>query len=155
MKASEVFDIILLTNTLWEIYVKVIICIDDEGGMLFNGRRQSRDPVVSDDIISSIGDKRLLISPFSEKLFPNEKRVKICKNPLSRAKSEDFCFIENLPLLPYIDEINTVIVYKWNRLYPTDKFLDIPLSDGSFKLCETSEMVGVSHEKITKEIYKR
>lgn len=134
--------------------MKVIVCIDDEGGMLFNGRRQSRDPAVVEDIISETQENRLLISPFSEKLFLEKKGVKICKNPLARAKKEDFCFIEELPLLPYVDDIDTLIIYKWNRLYPSDKFFDISLTDCGFKLCEASEFEGVSHEKITKEIYK-
>lgn len=135
--------------------MKVIVCLDDRGGMTFNSRRQSRDPAVINDIISTIGHKRLFISPFSEKLFEGSKGVKVAKDPLSRAGANDFCFIEDLPLLDYADKINTIIIYKWNRHYPSDKKFDIPLCDRGFNLVETEDFVGASHQKITKEIYRR
>ena len=47
----------------------VIVCIDDEFGMLFNQRRQSRDCILTEDILKTVGDKRLLIDKFSKTLF--------------------------------------------------------------------------------------
>ena len=32
--------------------MKIIVCLDDNSGMMFNRRRQSRDRVVIDDIIA-------------------------------------------------------------------------------------------------------
>ena len=32
--------------------MKIIVCLDDNNGMLFNNRRQSRDKTVVEDIIS-------------------------------------------------------------------------------------------------------
>ena len=47
----------------------VIVCIDDEFGMLFNKRRQSMDCILTEDILKTVGDKRLLIDKFSKTLF--------------------------------------------------------------------------------------
>ena len=50
----------------------------------------------------------------------------------------------------YIDEI---ILYKWNRVYPTDFYFDINLS--TWNLTQVTEFKGNSHERITKEVYKK
>ena len=57
-------------------------------------------------------------------------------------------------LRPYKDKINSVIVYKWNRQYPSDMKLDIEPSEGRV-LVSSVEFAGYSHEKITKEVYSR
>ena len=49
--------------------MNIIVCIDDNQGMLFNKRRQSRDVKVLEDI-ATLTDT-LWISSFSEKLFEN------------------------------------------------------------------------------------
>lgn len=133
----------------------VIICLDDKNGMIFNHRRQSRDRAVIADILNCLNGKRLLINNFSESLFKNtEENITIEGNPLAKATEEDVCFIENFALLPYIERIDRLIVYRWNRIYPADRYLDISL-DCNWKMISTTEISGYSHEKITKEIYTR
>ena len=138
--------------------MNVIICLDDNGGMLFNNRRQSRDSV----LLSDVGrDERnsggvLYITPFSEKLFSQtDLSFKVDENMLSSAKENDLCFVENLHLSSHIGKIDTLTVYRWNRKYPADFSLDIDIEKCGFRLIATSEFVGSSHEKITKEIYKK
>ena len=55
----------------------------------------------------------------------------------------------------YIEKIDNIIIYKWNRIYPSDLYFDIDIKNGQWKLIETEEFQGSSHEKITKEIYRR
>lgn len=134
--------------------MKVIICIDDNQGMLFNKRRQSRDTKVIEDI--AVLTSELWISPFSEKLFdgmPFEKKLQTNVDEMFLCKAEacEYCFVETKMLLPHIDRINQLIVYKWNRKYPSDFKLDLNLNE--WKLIETIDFVGNSHEKITREIY--
>lgn len=132
----------------------LIVCIDDAGGMTFNKRRQSRDRIVTEDILRTAGG-RLLAAPFSEKLLTGVDGVKICENPLAEAREGDYCFIELGSVRPYADRLDGIIIYKWNRLYPSDTSLDLVPEECGFRLDEISEFVGSSHEKITKEIYKR
>ena len=54
-------------------FVKIIVCLDDNGGMLFNNRRQSRDRVVCEDVVKNLNGEKLFISPFSQILFENYK----------------------------------------------------------------------------------
>ena len=132
--------------------MKVIICLDDNQGMLFNKRRQSRDRKVTEDICK-MTDK-LWVSPFSEKLF-DEVAIELCisERYLEEAGDGEYCFVEVEMLTPHLHKIEEVIVYRWNRKYPADVCLDIKLQD--LELAEQSEFAGFSHEKITKEIYVR
>ncbi len=136
--------------------MKVFICVDNSLGMLFNNRRQSRDSVLIEDMARDIGDGKLFISPFSEKLFmPYDIRLKVSERFLEKARADDFCFVENMPLLLYLKEISELIIYRWNRDYPSDMKLDIEPCECGFTLISTAEFKGSSHEKITKEIYKK
>ena len=135
-----------------------IVCIDDRGGMLFNKRRQSRDRVLTEDVIAlaKVEGARLLASPFSEKLlseFSDSASAIYRDDFLAVAEKGDVCFVENCALLPYYDKISRLIIYKWNRTYPYDFSLDLlPLSK-EWKLSKVEELAGYSHEKITKEVY--
>ena len=50
-------------------------------------------------------------------------------------------------------QVDSVILYKWNRVYPADQYFAMDLS--GWKLVETVEFPGSSHEKITEERYER
>ncbi len=132
--------------------MKVIICLDDNGGMLFNNRRQSRDKEVLKDIIDNLNGEKLYISPFSQKLFEDFSDYVIIDDALLlKAQKKDTCFIEN-KCLKGVSHINEIIVYKWNRVYPADFKCDIDFSE--FDLVEGIDFKGFSHDKITKETYK-
>lgn len=127
----------------------VAVCIDDNNGMMFNSRRQSRDRELIKDFITSAKENNVLIKPFSKILF-EEYNVKTSENPLDAAEENDFCFIEDENLTPYNNKIKKLIIYKWNRVYPFDFSFEMP---EGFHLEESTEFKGSSHEKITKEVY--
>lgn len=134
----------------------IIVCVDDRGGMLFNKRRQSRDRLLIADVLSELGEKKLRISSFSRLLFEGfEDRCVIDDELLEKASDADICFVENIDLLPYVDKINKITVYRWNRSYPGDFFFSVdPLREG-FELMSAYEFEGYSHDKITREIFER
>lgn len=127
----------------------VIVCVDNNCGMLFNNRRQSRDRILVKDIASNYGN--ILVNNFSAQLF-DENSITVCDNPLDRAGDKDTCFVENLSLLPYLSKIKNLIVYSWNRDYPSDFKLDIDLS--VLPVTSVEDFKGSSHEKITKTVYE-
>ena len=132
----------------------VFVCIDDRGGMLFNKRRQSRDSRVIEDVIRTAEDGVLYISDFSEILFEeSDASVISVPEPLESAGKEGFVFIENRHLSEHLDRIDRLIIYKWNRKYPSDFSLDVDPTAAGFKKKSTREFVGTSHEKITREDY--
>ena len=133
----------------------VAVCIDDNGSMLFGGKRQSRDRALIKEFVESVGDRRILINGFSASLFKDYEDVTVCRNPLGKAKNTDVCFIENLPLKPYEKNIDELIIYSWNREYPIGTRLDISPEEIGLTLKEEVDLIGSSHEKITKRIYRK
>lgn len=132
--------------------MKVIVCVDDNGGMLFNRRRQSQDKTLTEDVIKNNG--KIWINSFSSKLFSEYVgQVIIDDEFLNKAGKGDCCFVENQLLKPYEDRIEQLVVYKWNRKYPSDFKLDLNIDN--WKLKEQAEFEGNSHEKITREIYSK
>lgn len=133
-----------------------IVCLGERGGMMFNGRRQSRDRAVIQDILRLAAGKRLLTDAYSAPLFQQApEAVAVCGDPLAEAGDGELCFVEGRSLAPFLPRLEGLIVYRWNRDYPADRFLDISVPDGQFKLTETAEFAGFSHEKITKEVYAK
>ena len=134
--------------------ITVAVTVDERMGIAFNKRRQSRDRILIRDLVSTLSDK-IYVSEYSLPLFDEYKdRIVVADDPLAHCPDGGCCFVEMVELMPYIEEIDTLIVYNWNRHYPADKTLDIDLENGKFSLASSTEFVGSSHEKITKEIYK-
>lgn len=133
----------------------LIICVDDENGLMFNGRRQSQDRILRADILRIAGAGRLWMNAYSAGQFKErgEGELLIDEDFLERAGDGEFCFLEDADPLPYAPNIEGVILYRWNRRYPADRYLTLPLS--GFTLEKTEEFAGSSHEKITREIYRR
>ena len=74
------------------------------------------------------------------------------ENPKEEAKEGEYVFQELETLDTDDEQIEQFIIYRWNRVYPTDVSVEIGTE---WKLTETEEFPGFSHEKITKEIYCR
>lgn len=133
----------------------VIVCLDNANGMMFNHRRQSRDANVVKDILNTIKGTSLLIAPYSEPLFSQaECSVSISDSFLTDADANDYCFVENTSVAKFKEKISKLIIYKWDRDYPSDFYFDIDYAN-DYKLETTLDFVGTSHEKITKEVYVR
>ena len=132
--------------------MKVIVCLEKKLGILFNHRRLSKDRKVVEDICKRT--KRLYMSPFSEPLFCDAP-IEICVDVqfLEKAHAGDVCFVENQLLESYVDKIEELVVYQWNRSYPSDTKFDIPLQE--WKKISEEDFVGFSHEKITRQVYVR
>ena len=138
----------------------IIVCVDDGGGMLFHMRRQSQDRILREHILNDTSDARLWMNAYSFRQFSDMKNVGseqivVEENFMDQAEPGDFCFLENVTAKDYEDKIEQVILYKWNRSYPSDLKFDIPLEESGWKLENREEFEGFSHEKITKEVYRR
>ena len=133
----------------------VSVCLDDKLGMMLFGKRQSRDRVLVADFVDSAAGKNIFINPFSKILFENYPDVRIVDDLIKEADEGSFCFIENLDPGKYLSDIETFIVYRWNRLYTSDVKFKIDLAKEGYKLISLSEFEGRSHDKITKEIYTK
>ena len=133
----------------------VAVCLDEHGGVMFNHRRQSLDRELRARLLREAGEKHLLLNSYSASQFTEEDlaRLEISEDFLDKAGPGDYCFVEDRPVCPYEEKIEKLLVFKWNRIYPSDTHFDIDLSCGSWRLIESSDFPGYSHEKITLEVY--
>ena len=133
----------------------VMVCVDDNNGMMFNKRRQSQDRVLRQRMLELTGEKKLWMNAYSKKQFSeeNESRIAVVEEGFQSIQPGEYCFLENEDPAQYKDQIEELILFHWNRSYPADLHCTLDLSD--WKLTETEEFAGYSHEKITKERYGR
>ncbi|MEE1065405.1 MAG: ribonuclease Z [Acutalibacteraceae bacterium] len=131
--------------------MKIIVCVDKKNGMLFNSRRQSQDCLLRERIIKLSQNSKLWMNNYSAEQFGSSAGFSVSENFLKEAKTGEYCFIEN-SVIP-TEDVEEIIIYKWNRTYPADTFLTFDLRSNGFKKQKSSNFPGNSHEKITEEIY--
>lgn len=132
--------------------MNIIACIDNENGILFNSRRQSRDSHIFDDIKNTIGSKIIYCSEYSAKLLQEYSLSPAVVKTLKAVPENGYYFLENTMPPDLLPEIKKVIIYKWNKSYPKDTYLGIDLS--KITPVSVEEFEGKSHKLITKEIYE-
>lgn len=131
----------------------VYVCLDDNGGMLFNHRRQSRDSQVLEDIRRSLPGV-LYADPFSEKLLRGAGiPFEPAPENLPDMDRDAHFFLESRDSREAACA-DTLVIYRWNRRYPADTYWDPELTAG-LTLQEKREFPGSSHETVTKEVYTR
>lgn len=138
-----------------ECEMNVIVCVDDNLGMMFNNRRLSRDITLIKRVIDISKKRTLWLNKYSYSLFKpfNTSNINMDEFFLSKAANGESCFVENMMIKPFETQIEKLIVFQWNRSYPADQTLDIDLS--KWCLFEFSEFEGNSHKKITMEVFAK
>ena len=129
----------------------LIVCVDDRYGMSFCGRRLSRDRAVSAHILSLTSGSILWMHPASKLLFP-DGNVKTDPAFLDKAADEDYCFAETAALPSVMENLESVILYHWNRTYPATVTFPRELIKDMRLACR-EDFPGNSHETITTERY--
>ena len=127
--------------------------------MMFNHRRVSRDRAVYENIMKTVRGEKIYIKPYSEKLFlPIAEEFgmpETVDSPLEVAKNGEWCFIEDEDITPYLDKVEKLLIYNWNRFYPYELKFDLNIPASSFRLSEKSDFEGISHEEITRELFRK
>ncbi len=152
----------------------LILCVDDAMGTSFDGKRQSRDRVVTKDILKIASDSVLWTDEYSARLFFGDgeagaweglsgssgffssdtvspENVKVDEACLEKAGPGEYCFVE-LQDASACRDLEMIFLYRWNRLYPSTAKFTMP--EGFIRIAE-EEFPGYSHEKITRDVYVR
>lgn len=136
--------------------MNLMVCTDDNGGLMFHHRRQSQDGIVRQDMLEEAGMGRLWMNSYSYGQFLKNDISKVIADDhfLEKAGPGDYCFVENEDALPYFAAIEKIVRYQWNRVYPSDFYFSIDLSgEPGLRKIRHEEFAGSSHEKITKEVF--
>lgn len=137
----------------------LVVCVDDGMGMMFNKRRQSKDALVRTDMLAMLPpEKKLFVTPYTAKQFLPEEQEKLCvlgadvsaRDVLS---AEEVFFAEDTDVTGFETATEQVVLYRWNRAYPSDMKFTFDLS--GYELISSEDFVGNSHPEMKKEIYVR
>lgn len=130
----------------------LVVCVDDNLGMLFNNRRQSMDSVLRSRLLKMCAGHKLWMNAYSRSQFDETvEGITVDEDFMDKAGIGDYCFAENISVKAYEKQISKLVIFKWNRVYPADLYFDINLK--KWQLVKSSEFAGSSHDKITEEIY--
>ena len=144
--------------------MKLILCVDENLGYSFNHRRQSRDKKMREHMLGILRkeDAGLFMNSYSEaslikdEVF-TESELKLRKEGqsltgdsfLARADEENgWAFVENTDITEYLDKVDEIILYEWNRLYLSD--LRLPAGYlKKFRKISEEKIRGSSHDSIS------
>ena len=122
----------------------VIITLDAKNGLSLFGKRLSKDRKLNEEILDSFG--RIYASPYTAAMFAAGDAV---TSPIPESLPHDAAVFIETDEIP--DSADTLIVYRWNRRYPSDRKY-VP-EEHSWHLISSSDFLGCSHDMITKEVY--
>ena len=129
--------------------MNLIVALDDNNGILFNHRRQSRDEALRRDILALTRGSKLYMSAYSARQF-DPAGVTVSEDFLCLAGPGDYCFAESAVDTALAERL---IVYRWHRVYPADTYVSI--DPKIWHLTSSRDFAGKSHECITVEVYER
>lgn len=136
--------------------MNIMVAVDDDGGMLFNSRRQSQDSALREYILNTTKDGVLWMNQYSLRQFGTvPPHVRISEDFLSEAGRGEYCFVEDQSIGEVSDKLEMLILFHWNRSYPSDMKLDYDPPANGMHMISTEEIVGQAHEKITVEVWER
>lgn len=145
--------------------MRLVYILDQKNGLLFNKRRQSKDSILIDNIIQKVNEVEnatLWLSDYSRELFVDSglELKDINELSLAEASDKDFIFIEDVSVdiqdvLENTESSHYLYLYKWNKVYPADKRLDVTEDYfNHFEVLLTETFEGNSHEEIYLEEWR-
>lgn len=133
--------------------MNIIVCLDDKSGMMFHKRRQSMDRALRKHMLEFTAAESLYMSPYSASQFAElPDHVTADESFLLIGTEQDYYFVEDACWELFADRIREIVVYRWNRVYPADRYFpEAELSRR--KLIHREDFAGYSHDRITQEVY--
>lgn len=136
--------------------MRLIVCVEDGGGMSFFGRRLSMDRLLRERILELTEGSVLWMDAYSAGQFDTAaEEIRVAEDCLERAGEDEWCFAETQDLTPYAGRVKQLVLYRWNRRYPSDRKLPQKLLQSFEQPVSSREFAGFSHERITEEVYCR
>ena len=150
-----------VTRSKGHITMKIIICVDENLGYSFNKRRQSRDKTMREHMLGVLRKENagLFVNAYTAKSLESDSLLTEAVTVVDEAGGPDdaflmaaeeaggWAFVENTDITGYLDRIDEMIVYHWNRLYLSD--LSIPESFmKSFRTVTKELFRGTSHDSM-------
>lgn len=131
----------------------LFMCLDNQNGISFNHRRQSADRCIYERILNRIEKNTLWVRNCSRVKFPAD-RITVVAQFEHVTDPDAWCFAEDDSVLAILEQFETIIVYRWNRDYPSDVVFPQSCLD-MYQLSASVTFKGNSHDMITEELYRK
>ena len=131
----------------------VVVCVDTQGGVLFNKRRVSSDRLLIADLLEQVGNQRICLRSYTANLFPEGINLHITENCIEDVQQDEVLFLEEAAPGDLLAKAEKVILYHWNRTYPSDVRFPVEALKRSGEMIDSVDFSGNSHERITREVY--
>lgn len=135
----------------------VFICADNKMGVLFQGKRQSKDRILRKRILDIVeqNKSKLVITKYSYEQFKADRRDELLdvRNELDFSETNSFVFIEDeksFNSLPW-EKIDELVLCCWERDYPADIYLH--KSENVTCILNKKETLSGSSHEMTLEFY--
>jgi hypothetical protein len=140
--------------------VILVMFLDMKNGMAFNRRRQTRDRAATERLLSLFPGKCFWGDARTQMLFEDFDQADFKADPdfLDKAGDGDVAIAEFVPsdqLTAVDNQIEQLVIYRWDKVYPADLVCTYPLAKAGWNLVQQTEFKGHSHDKITEEVYHR
>lgn len=131
----------------------LIICVDNNGGILFNNKRQSKDRILRKYLLDIVEKENsyIAMSPYTYSQFKDNERKEIIDVKDAFSFDEDYIFLEQSISISW-EKVNNLILCCWNRDYPADEYFNLPIGVECV-LRKTEEIESDSHT-LTIETYE-
>lgn len=111
----------------------IILCLDNNNGMMFNDRRQNQDRGLREYIAEMTKGEKVYMNAYTEKLYEEINNPVVCEDFLHKAGKGETCIVENLPLKSVIDQIEEIVIFRWNKVYPPIRYWMWILRNGNLQ----------------------
>lgn len=137
--------------------MKAIICVEDNGGICFHSRRVSQDVHQREDVCARYGKEGLLMKASTAELYKTQESVSCTIVPswAHACSLSGWCVFEDREVSAYEKELEEVVIYRWNRRYPSDEKLRLTLKAPLWRCVKRYEFAGKSHPRISVEHYRK
>ena len=131
----------------------LILCLDNQNGMAFNGRRQSRDAVQRAEMLATVGEKKLFLTSAAAALFGELPPNAELTDSAAKVPCGAYVFIEREKDLPPPAAVERLVIYRWGRAYPADEHAPVAAYIVGKCLISKRGFAGSSHPEMTEEVY--
>ena len=108
------------------------------------GTEETMRAVGTEEITRAEGSEEAMkVRGTEENAEKNGTEIVLSEEILSLAGDEDICFIEDTAITGFEEQIREVILYKWNRRYPADRYFTLDLSEIGRASCRERVFTGV------------
>lgn len=132
----------------------IVACIDKSGNIALNTNGQLNHIIFLIRLKVVSNEALLYMNCNSSQQFGYYPMKMIDDNFLDIAGEDSYCFVEDTDVTPYIDCIDKIILYKWNKKFSSRLKFDKSILN-KFSIVSKKSFYGESFLKISEVVYEK